>query len=200
VIQTVASHLAGGLAAVCRIADNHIMALRILGLDPGLQTTGYAVVEDGGDRLDFIQAGEIITDRSDPLEDRLRFIFAKLGEVVSEFKPGVATVEDLYSQYRHPRTAILMGHARGVLFVVLSNHGIPVFSYAPARIKKALTGNGRASKDQVHRAIEELLSLRGVDSDHVTDALAAAVCYIREAHVPPTPRRKRGDSRLRAKR
>jgi len=179
------------LAAGHRTTDNDGMALRILGLDPGLQTTGYAVVEDRNGRLDLVQAGEIITDRSEPLEDRLRFIFAKLSEVVSEFKPAVATVEDLYSQYRHPRTAILMGHARGVLFVVLSNHGVPVVSYSPARIKKAVTGNGQASKRQVHRAIEEQLALRGIDSDHVNDALAAAACYVRETAALSPPRRRR---------
>jgi len=152
--------------------------LRILGLDPGLAVSGYGAIETIGPRLALCEAGTISTESSQPLEQRLLKIHEELDELFAELRPDVAAVEELYANYNHPRTAILMGHARGVLFLVAAARGVPVVSYSATRIKSFLTGNGHASKGQMQRMVEQTLSLdRPPKPDHVADALAAALCH-----------------------
>jgi crossover junction endodeoxyribonuclease RuvC len=116
--------------------------MRILGIDPGLERTGYGVVElaagVGAPRL--VEAGVIRTARTDTLPQRLAEIQAGLASVIEEFKPEAMAVEELYSHYGHPRTAILMGHARGVALLAAAQAGVPVTSYGATHIKKALVG------------------------------------------------------------
>lgn len=155
--------------------------MRILGIDPGLQRTGYGVIETpaavGHPRL--IEAGVIRTDPDAPLAERLAEIQTGLEAVLAEFAPDAAAVEELYSHYAHPRTAILMGHARGVALLVAARAGVPVTSYGATKIKKALVGNGHASKIQVQRAIQSLFHLKSApEPPDVADALAAALCHV----------------------
>lgn len=153
--------------------------MRVLGVDPGLGTTGYGVIESVGDRPVLIEAGEIKSKPSLPLEQRLLELFKGITDVSDEFSPDVYVVEELYAHYKHPRTAVIMGHARGVFFLAAGKTGIPVVSYSSTRIKKSLTGSGHASKEQVARMVERVLNcgeLRtGAD---VTDAIAAALCHL----------------------
>jgi crossover junction endodeoxyribonuclease RuvC len=152
--------------------------MRILGVDPGLQCTGWAVVELDRDRPRVLEAGVIRTRAREAPEQRLRELYRGLGEVIRELAPEVAVVESLYAHYRHPRTAILMGHARGVIFLAAAERDLPVESYSATRIKKALTGNGRASKVQVQRTVQIALGLRSLpEPDDVADALAVALCH-----------------------
>ena len=98
--------------------------------------------------------------------------------MLDQFKPGVVAVESLYAHYEHPRTAILMGHARGVIFLAAAQRDLPVLSYNATSIKKTVTGNGRASKDQVQRTIQRELGLdRLPEPSDVADALAVALCH-----------------------
>lgn len=149
----------------------------VLGVDPGLSTTGYALVEASGPRL--VEAGVITSKRSLPLERRLLELYTSLEGVVGEFRPEVLAIEELYSHYAHPRTAVIMGHARGVFFLLAGRAGIPVCSYSATRIKKSLTGVGHATKEQVARMLARIL---GCDSfagpADVTDAVATALCHI----------------------
>lgn len=154
---------------------------RILGLDPGLQTTGYAVLEvtDAGPKV--CDAGVIRSaegrDAAD-MAQRLRTLYDGLCEVLDEWKPGVMAVEQLYTHYDHPRTAILMAHARGVYFLAGAQRGIPVLSYAATKVKKLVTGSGRASKEQMQYAVARELRLAGPPEPHdVADALAIALCH-----------------------
>jgi len=152
--------------------------MKILGIDPSLDTTGYGVIDVDGTTPRVLEAGIIQTDSSHPLEQRILRIYQGISEIVKAQSPGVFAVEGLFSSYRNPRTAILMGHARGCILLAASKHGIPVFSYPPARIKKALTGNGRASKEQVAVAVSFHLSLSEPPTPlDVSDALAAALCH-----------------------
>ena len=153
--------------------------MRVCGIDPGVQRTGYAVVGGGAARMRVIEAGVIRTDGSRPLADRLVELAEGIRAVFEEHAPQRVAVEALYSHYRHPRTAILMGHARGVIFEAAGAAGIEVVDYAPARVKKVLTGNGRAGKQQVQRAIAATLGLRAVpEPPDVADALAVALCAV----------------------
>jgi crossover junction endodeoxyribonuclease RuvC len=147
--------------------------MRILGIDPGLQVCGYAVVD--GDSL--IEAGAIRTNAKTPIEVKLNQIAEDIESLLKKFTPDVVAVEQLYSHYAHPTTAILMGHARGVILQTCAAAGIEVKSFSATRIKKSLTGNGRASKEQVQRTIKTLLRLpRLPEPPDVADAIAAALC------------------------
>ena len=154
---------------------------RVLGLDPGLQTTGYAVLEasDKGPRVR--DAGVVRSaDRRDPADmaRRVKALYDGLCEVLDEWKPSAVAVEQLYAHYEHPRTAVLMAHARGAFFLAGAQRGVPVMSYAPARVKKLITGSGRASKEQVQHAITRELNLKAIPEPHdVADALAIALCH-----------------------
>jgi len=152
----------------------------VLGLDPGLRTTGYAVVDSGRGVVRLLEAGVIRTKASLPLERRLLELTDGLVQVMDEYRPEVMAVEDLYSHYAHPKTAVIMGHARGVFFLAAGRAGIPVASYNATRIKKSLTGTGHASKEQVARMIANVLAYDRFEGPaDVTDALATALCHIR---------------------
>ncbi|MHC4150216.1 MAG: crossover junction endodeoxyribonuclease RuvC, partial [Planctomycetota bacterium] len=111
------------------------------------------------------------------IEARLNQIAADAASLLEKFSPHIVAVEELYSHYAHPKTAILMGHARGVILQKCAQAGVEVKSFSATRIKKSLTGNGRASKEQVQRTIQALLSLTQIpEPDDVADAVAAALC------------------------
>jgi crossover junction endodeoxyribonuclease RuvC len=154
-------------------------SLRILGIDPGLQITGYAVLEPRQGRPAICEAGIIRTaEKSSAMAPRVLSVYSGILEVVQQFHPGVMVVEQLYAHYKHPRTAILMGHARGVIFLAAAQQDVAVVSYNATRIKKTITGSGRASKDQVQRTIQRELGMMHLpEPPDVADALAAALCH-----------------------
>jgi crossover junction endodeoxyribonuclease RuvC len=162
----------------------HKVGLRILGIDPGLQVTGYAIVEVGTQRPLVREAGVIRSaeGRATPdLPIRLAVLYNSIVEVMDQFHPGIMAVEQLFAHYDHPRTAILMAHARGTVLLAAAQREISVISYNATRIKKTITGNGRASKDQVQRTIQRELNLDKLpEPPDVADALAAALCHYYE--------------------
>jgi crossover junction endodeoxyribonuclease RuvC len=154
--------------------------MRILGIDPGLNITGYAVIEDNCDAVTVNEAGVVRTNGDDAMERRLHQIGQELESIIDQFKPDAVAVEELYSHYNHPRTAIIMGHARGIVLQKAAQFGVKVFPYASTRIKNALTGNGRASKRQVQQMITSALCLNAIpEPPDVADALAVALCHMR---------------------
>jgi crossover junction endodeoxyribonuclease RuvC len=163
---------------------------RILGIDPGLQTTGYAILEVAPERPRLCEAGYIKSSegrRTTDLAPRLISLYDGIVEVIEQFHPQVMAVEQLYAHYAHPRTAILMAHARGVIFLAAARNKMTVLSYAATRIKKTITGHGRASKEQMQQAIMSELRLTKLPEPHdVSDALAAALCHY---YLQKTPAR-----------
>jgi crossover junction endodeoxyribonuclease RuvC len=161
---------------------------RILGIDPGLQITGYAVVEVGPHRPVLCEAGVIRTAEGRAtidLAQRVSKLYDSIVGVLDQFRPQVVVVEQLYAHYEHPRTAILMAHARGVLFLAAAQRQLPVISYNATRVKKTITGNGRAPKDQVQRTIQRELGLRDLpEPPDVADALAVALCHYYVQRLP----------------
>jgi crossover junction endodeoxyribonuclease RuvC len=151
----------------------------ILGVDPGLNITGYGVVEAGDlGEVRLIEGGAIRPCSKDPLEARLVAIHAGIDEILEEHRPVIVAVEELYSKYEHPRTAILMGHARGAVYLAAGQRGIPVVGYTASRVKQAVAGNGRASKGQVQAMVQRALELDEAPSpEDVSDALALALCH-----------------------
>jgi crossover junction endodeoxyribonuclease RuvC len=151
----------------------------VLGVDPGLGATGYALVECGSGPPRLVEAGLIRSRASLSLEQRLLELSGGFEQVIEEYHPDVLAIEELYSHYQHPKTAVIMGHARGVFFLLAGKAGIPVYSYSATRIKKSLTGVGHATKEQVARMLANILnceSFRGPKD--VTDAVATALCHI----------------------
>jgi crossover junction endodeoxyribonuclease RuvC len=161
---------------------------RILGLDPGLQVTGYAVLEARAGTPRVREAGVIRSAdgrQTTDMAQRVRYLYDGIVEVLEQFQPGVVVVEQLFAHYEHPRTAILMAHARGVMFLAAAQRNLPVVSYNATRIKKTITGNGRASKEQVQRTIQRELGLaRLPEPPDVADALAAALCHYHVVKLP----------------
>jgi crossover junction endodeoxyribonuclease RuvC len=155
--------------------------MRILGVDPGLNITGYGVLEENDGTIVVIEAGVLRTKQDDAMEKRLLDIGHDIETVIDQLKPEVVAIEELYAHYSHPRTAIIMGHARGIILMRAAQAGLRVFPYAATKIKNALTGNGRASKEQVQRMICTALGLSSPpEPPDVADALAVALCHLRE--------------------
>jgi len=150
---------------------------RILGIDPGLNVTGYAVVDFGGAGPAIVEAGTLRTNARLDLAGRIAQLHADLAEILAEMTPDLAGIEQLYAHYKHPRTAILMAHARGIVLLACRQAGVTVRSLASTAVKKGITGNGHASKLQVQRAIQSILKLKDVPQPpDVADALAIALC------------------------
>lgn len=154
--------------------------MRFLGVDPGLVITGYGVLEQTGSKITIVEAGTILSGTADvPLPVRLRTLYEELDSLLREHTPDEAALEQLYSHYAHPRTAILMGHARGVICLAMGVHSIPLHHYAATQVKSALTGNGRASKDQMQQVIRRTFHLAETpEPSDVADAMAIALCHI----------------------
>jgi crossover junction endodeoxyribonuclease RuvC len=152
---------------------------RIVGIDPGLNVTGYAVVEPSSEGPQVIEAGVIRPSaRCSAMGQRLAYLHQGIEQVLDDFPPGAVALERVHSHIKHPRTSILMAHARGVIVLAAATRGIPVFGYAAARVKKTLTGSGRAPKPQIQHAIMTELRLDRVPEPHdVADACALALCH-----------------------
>ncbi len=149
----------------------------VLGVDPGLNVTGYGVLEVSTGQLQLVEAGVVRGGRG-PLETRLREIHQGLTEILAQYQPISVAIEELYSHYERPRTAILMGHARGVICLAAGQVGAPVCHYAATHVKKMLTGHGRASKEQMQAAICREFKLDKPPSPaDVADAVAIAMCH-----------------------
>lgn len=153
--------------------------MRILGIDPGLGITGYGIIENRTFKL--IEAGIVKTQANTPIQTRLKKIFDAISDIIREHSPGVLVLEKIYSHYKHPATAILMGHARAAACLACGMHNVRLVNYPSTRIKKAITGNGHASKRQVQRMVQDILKLKAPPEPvDVSDALAMAIsyCYI----------------------
>ncbi|MDD5634608.1 MAG: crossover junction endodeoxyribonuclease RuvC [Candidatus Omnitrophica bacterium] len=154
--------------------------MRILGVDPGLQRTGYGVIEvKAPGKMKLLEAGVIRTGATDGISKRVSDIYRNLSEIIKEFNPSVLVLEKLYSHYKHPATSILMGHARGVVCLACGENNIKLVNYPSTRIKKAVTGKGRAGKHQIQKMVQSLLELKTLPEPFdISDALAMAISYV----------------------
>jgi crossover junction endodeoxyribonuclease RuvC len=147
-----------------------------MGLDPGLVATGFAILEAAPGAVTVVDSGVITTVSTQPLEARLNAIYRAVHQLIEAQRPTFLVVEDLYAEYKFPRTAILMGHARGVVYLAARQLSVAVTALAPSEVKRAVTGNGSAGKAQVQRAVQTLLGLSDLPRpSHVADALGLAL-------------------------
>ena len=167
--------------------------MRILGIDPGLQLTGYGVIDYDPARPKLLDAGVIRLKPKASIAARLVELEQALDSLITEHTPEICAIEQLYSHYAHPRTAILMGHARGVILLVAQRHKVAIEEFAANRIKQVVTGHGHAGKPQMQRAIQAEWNLRSLpEPPDVADALAVALCCGRSLeHPSPVKSRRR---------
>jgi len=153
--------------------------LLALGIDPGSKITGYGLVAKDGPRLELVGAGQIKTGAKMVLAERLNLIFEELQQVINKYSPDAVAVEEVFYA-KNIRSAILLGHVRGVAFLAAAAAGIPVFEYPATVIKKSVVGYGQAGKDQVQLMVKRILKTDMEFGLDTSDALAAAVCHLNQ--------------------
>lgn len=157
--------------------------MRILGIDPGVAIVGYGVIEYNKNVFKVIDYGKITSPAHTPLPKRLKMVYDGATELVNAFKPDVVAIEELFFN-TNVKTAIAVGHARGVLVLAAENAGIPIAEYTPLQIKQAVVGYGRADKNQVQQMVKMFLSLNEIPKpDDTADALAVAICHAHSASL-----------------
>ncbi|MDP7070571.1 MAG: crossover junction endodeoxyribonuclease RuvC [Phycisphaerales bacterium] len=162
--------------------------IRVLGIDPGLRYTGYACIDvrGPGGGASVIEAGVIRVPQRKPLPERLTYLHDALTTLMRDTSPGLVVIESVFVHRDRAQTAMQMGHARGVMLLAAAQRGIAIDELSPAEVKRAVTGSGRASKEQVQHAVAALLGLAEVpDQPDTADALAVALAGGERAVVPP---------------
>ena len=158
--------------------------MRIFGIDPGSERTGYGCVETNGSRHRILVCGAIRTPASASFPDKLLQIHRRLAALIAECRPDCVAIENLFHAV-NVRSALKLGHARGVAMLAAVEAGVPVMEYTPAEIKRAVVGYGRAEKHQVQHMVKLMLGLAAVPSPHdAADALAVAICHVHSQAVP----------------
>lgn len=150
--------------------------MRVIGIDPGLARTGFAVVEplQRGGRV--CHSGNIKTDTGHPMEDRLSIIYCELYRVLEEWNPDLMVLEDVFVVKQFPMAAMQLGEVRGVIRLAAKNMRVPISEMKPTEVKRALTGSGRAGKEQIKRVVQRVLHVEdSIKSDHISDAMALAL-------------------------
>ena len=152
--------------------------MRILGIDPGLQTTGFGVIDMEGQRLSYVASGTIRTNKMElgDLPGRLKVLFDGISEVASRYQPQVAAVEIVFVNV-NPQSTLLLGQARGAALTALVNANLAVSEYTALQMKKAIVGHGHAKKEQVQAMVQRLLNLPGVPGKDAADALGLAIMH-----------------------
>lgn len=149
----------------------------ILGIDPGLNTSGYGLIQSDRSTLRFIAAGTITTSAAGSFTEKLGILHKSCCEIIDEYKPDVYAIEETYSNV-NPRTSLKLGHARGVLMLAAYENACPVFEYPATIVKKSLTGTGSASKEQVKYMVLKMLKMSALNGKmDVSDALAVAITH-----------------------
>jgi crossover junction endodeoxyribonuclease RuvC len=156
--------------------------MRILGIDPGLRRTGYGVVDvTANAAIKLIEVGTVEPKDKDLIENRIHKIHANLEKIISVHKPDVMVLEKLYTHYEHPTTAVLLGHVRGVICLLCAQNRIELIEHSVKRIRKALVGNGNATKEQTRALIMNLLKIK--TSPIALDASDALALALGHAHM-----------------
>ncbi len=158
------------------------MAIRILGLDPGLARMGWGVIDVAGSKLSHVSHGVLTSDAKTDLGARLMALHGALCEVIAEWRPGAIAVEQAFV-HKDPSAALKLGHARAVALLAGAQAGLEIAEYAPNHIKKCVVGAGHAGKEQVQAMVKRLLPTARVEQEDAADALAAAIAH---AHLATT--------------
>ena len=159
--------------------------MRIIGVDPGTRRTGVGLIEASGNRYQLIHFEVIKVKETLPIAERLHFIYHALSQVIQEYKPDVLALENIFFG-KDIQAMVKIGEARACAMLAASEHGINVVEYPPARVKQSVSGNGRATKEQIQHMIKTLLNMKEAPPSDGADALAVAICHLhtRGRNVP----------------
>lgn len=151
--------------------------MRILGIDPGIAIMGYGIVDFNNNKAKVIENGVVTTSPSTRTPERLKILYDNLNDIIREFQPDEFAIEELFFN-QNVKTAITVGHARGVQILCAADNKLPIYEYTPLQIKQAITGYGRATKPQMQKMVTTLLNLKEIPKpDDAADALAIALCH-----------------------
>ncbi|MBP7079915.1 MAG: crossover junction endodeoxyribonuclease RuvC [Rhodocyclaceae bacterium] len=150
--------------------------IRILGIDPGLRSTGFGVIDKVGNRLEFVASGCVTSDANEGLPQRIKSLLDGIGEVISTYQPQQAAVEIVFVNV-NPQSTLMLGQARGAALAALVSANLPVSEYTALQVKQAVVGQGKAAKEQVQQMVMRLLAMTGKPSSDAADALACAICH-----------------------
>lgn len=157
--------------------------MRVLGIDPGTVAMGYGLVEEGDERLTMIDFGALTASSKMPLPDRLYKLYKSLLELVSQHQPDEVAIEEPFVA-RNARSALAIGRAQAVAMLTAVENGIPIFTYTPTKVKQSIADYGGSSKEQVQQMVQIHLGLAQIPQPHdAADALAVALCHLRERHI-----------------
>jgi crossover junction endodeoxyribonuclease RuvC len=151
-------------------------SIRILGIDPGLRSTGFGVIDKAGNTLGYVASGCIKTDAAGSLPQRIKTLLDGIGEIVATYEPQQAAVETVFVNV-NPQSTLLLGQARGAAISALVTANLPVAEYTALQVKQAVVGHGKAAKEQVQQMVARLLKLPGIPSTDAADALACAIAH-----------------------
>ena len=149
--------------------------MRILGVDPGLNITGYGLIDIKNNKPELLHFGHIRTRAKQNLSERLQLIFEQLNSVIKKYQPDTVAIEDLFYA-DNVKTAIIMGHARGTAIIAATSNNARVSEYSAREVKMSVVGNGAASKQQVKFMVCNMLNIKDISPDDASDALAVALC------------------------
>ena len=151
--------------------------MKIIGIDPGLSCTGFGIIEVLENNKNIIDYGVVKTDSKDPLCERLKVLYEDLEYIIKKYKPTVMSIEQIFYG-KNVKSALLLGHARGVPMLLSAIYNLPLYEFSPRRIKQSLTGNGNSTKEQVQFMVKKILLMDELPQPiDASDALAIAVCY-----------------------
>ena len=151
--------------------------MKIIGIDPGLSCTGFGIIEVSENNKSIIDYGVVKTDSKDPLCDRLKVLHEDLEYIIKKYKPTVMSIEQIFYG-KNVKSALLLGHARGIPMLLSATYKLPLYEFSPRRIKQSLTGNGNSTKEQVQFMVKKILLMDQLPEPiDASDALAIAVCY-----------------------
>ena len=155
--------------------------MRILGIDPGIATVGFGVIDSDRGKQKFVSCGVITTPAKTTLSSRLDQIYTDLEELLSSFKPDAVAIEELFFN-TNITTGISVAHGRGIILLAVYRAGIPIFEYTPLQVKQAVVGYGRAEKKQVIDMVKRILNMKNAPKpDDAADAVAIALCHARSS-------------------
>ena len=157
--------------------------MKVLGIDPGLGTTGFGLISSTNDKFNLIDFGIIKTSPKDSLSNRLKIIFENISTLIDEYNPTVFSIEEIFYS-NNVKSSLLLGHARGAAITAAATKNILIYEYSAKKVKQSLTGNGNAHKDQVKFMVKNLLKLKTPPkSNDSSDALAIALCYTLQSKI-----------------
>ena len=157
--------------------------MRVIGIDPGTAITGWGIVEGSGSELQMVAVGTITTAAGTPLPERLQIIYHELTAIIEQWQPSTAAIEELFFS-KNAKTALAVGHGRGVAMLALANADLSITEYKPLEVKQAITGHGGADKKQMQQMVKLLLALDYIPRpDDAADALAIAICHLHSARL-----------------